>query len=154
MTAKLLTEKSIGGSIAIVIGFLSFFESVKLYKYSLNIVTGDHALPGLIGIFLVVVGISLFFEKKTQEVSKSVLPAGRTLFTLAASVILLFIYCLLIEYFGYVASTLVVSIGLLKLIAKNRWIYAILVGGMITAVLYYLFIVILKTPFPIGIFAF
>ncbi|WP_251554086.1 tripartite tricarboxylate transporter TctB family protein [Neobacillus muris] len=154
MAAHAKYEKKIGGSIAILIGLISIYEAYKLYPYSVNIVTGDHALPGFIGILLVAVGISLFVEKKGQEESHSVLPTGKKRFKLSASVILLFIYCILIEYFGYVASTLVVSIILIKLIAQNRWMNAVLIGGLITAVLYGLFIVILKTPFPVGIFSF
>jgi putative tricarboxylic transport membrane protein len=154
MLGKANLEKKVGGSIAVLIGMLSLYEAYRLFPYSLNLVTGDHALPGFIGLFLVVVGISLFFEKKTKQESTSALPAGKTLFTLTASIVILFVYCLFIHFFGYVASTLVVSIALLKLINHSRWIPAIIIGGLITAVFYYLFIFILKTPFPVGIFSF
>ncbi|WP_172799283.1 tripartite tricarboxylate transporter TctB family protein [Bacillus sp. FJAT-29814] len=154
MLVKAKLEKKVGGSIAVLIGMLSLYEAYKLYPYSLNLVTGDHAFPGFIGLFLVAVGISMFFDKRTKQESMSRLPTGKTLHTLSASIITLIVYCIFIEFFGYVASTLVVSIALLRLIAKSRWMNAFLVGGLITAVMYYLFIVILKTPFPVGIFSF
>lgn len=154
MVVKANLEKRVGGSIAIFIGILSLSEAYKLYPYSLNLVTGDHALPGFIGLFLVAFGISMFFEKRKEQESTSDLPAGKTLLKLTASIITLFVYCILINFFGYVASTLVVSITLLKWINNSRWIPAIIIGGLITAVLYYIFIFILKTPFPVGIFPF
>jgi putative tricarboxylic transport membrane protein len=154
MSAAEKLEKKVGGSIAIVFGLLSLYEAYKLYPYSVNLVTGDHALPGFIGAFLVAVGISMFYQKRIEQERKSQLPSGKTLFTLTASILILLMYCILIEFLGYVSSTLIVSISLLRLIAKSRWLHAILVGGLITAVLYYLFIAILKTPFPVGIFSF
>lgn len=146
------SEKRIGGVIAIIFGIIALLEANSLYTYSLNLLTGDHALPGLIGILLVLVGISLFFGK--QEANKVEFPTGKLLYTLIATILLLFIYCFLITIIGYVVSTCVVSVLLIRLIGKRAWMLSLIIGGVITAVLYYVFIVLLNTPFPSGMFYF
>lgn len=146
------SERKIGGFIAIIFGILSLHEATSLYTYSVDLLTGDHALPGLIGILLVLVGISLFFGK--QEESKGELPVGKRLFILITTIILLFIYCFLITTLGYVISTLAISVLLIKFIGKKSWILSLIIGGVITAILYFLFIVLLNTPFPTGLFSF
>jgi len=144
------SEKRIGGVIAIIFGIIALLEANSLYTYSLNLLTGDHALPGLIGMLLVLVGISLFFGK--QEENKGDFPTGKLLVTLIATIILLFVYCFLITVIGYVFSTFVASVLLIKLIGKKSWILSVVIGGVITTVLYYVFIVLLNTPFPSGMF--
>ncbi len=144
------SEKRIGGVIAIIFGVIALLEANSLYTYSLNLLTGDHALPGLIGVMLVLVGISLFFGK--QEENKVVFPTGKLLLTIIATILFLFMYCFLITVIGYVFSTLVASVLLIKLIGKKSWILSLITGGVITAFLYYVFIVLLNTPFPSGLF--
>jgi len=149
---EFISEKIIGGLIAILFGIISLHEATILYTYSINLLTGDHALPGLIGIFLVLFGISLFFKKSTDR--KAEFPKGKLLYTMIISIILLLIYSFLITILGYLVSTFTVSVLLFKLIGKKSWIFSVMIGGVLTAVLYYIFIVLLKTPFPIGIFSF
>jgi putative tricarboxylic transport membrane protein len=152
MTLKVFKEKNLGGLFAIIFGFLSLHEASKLYPYSHDLLTGDHTFPGVIGFLLVLFGLSLFFERKS-EAEKVELPIGKTRFVLISSILILFIYCFLITFVGYIISTLVVSIFLIKIIGNYRWVFATITGGIVTIVLYFLFIILLKTPFPIGIFA-
>ncbi|MFD2617500.1 tripartite tricarboxylate transporter TctB family protein [Terrilactibacillus laevilacticus] len=153
MTFKLFSEKKISGFIVILLGLLSLHEGKTLYPYSKNLLTGDHVFPGLIGILLVVFGLALFFERKTEE-KKVDLPTGKTLLILVSSIVILFFYCLLILFTGYVVSTLITAACLIKLIGKYRWINSILIAGIVTCVFYLLFIVFLKIPFPSGFFTF
>ncbi|MTT32330.1 hypothetical protein GMB86_09965 [Terrilactibacillus sp. BCM23-1] len=153
MTFKLFTEKKISGFIVILLGLLSLHEAKTLFPYSKDLLIGDHVFPGLIGILLVVFGLALFFERKTDE-KKAELPTGKTLLILVSSIVILFLYCLLIQFAGYVVSTLIAAACLIKIIGKYRWIKSILIAGTITGVFYLLFIVFLKTPFPSGIFTF
>jgi putative tricarboxylic transport membrane protein len=148
---EFFSEKKIGGMIAIIFGIVSLYEAANLYTYSLNLLTGDHALPGLIGIFLILFGISMFFKKSTDQTVD--FPTGKLLYTMIVSVMLLFFYSFLITILGYLLSTLTIAVLLIKLIAKKSWIFSVMLGGVITAILYYIFIVLLKTPFPIGIFS-
>lgn len=151
MKSNVFSEKNLGGYIAVFLGLLSLYEAKRLYAYSHDFVTGDHAFPGLIGVLLILLGFSLIFERMIEN-KKIEFPAGKTLIVLITSVVLLFLYCLLITFVGYVISTLVISIGLIRIIGNYRWIFSILTGGVITAVLYFIFIVLLKTPLPSGIF--
>jgi putative tricarboxylic transport membrane protein len=151
MASRLFTEKKIGGSVAVLFGLLSLYEASKLYSYSRHLLTGDHALPGMIGLLLVLFGFSLYFER-AEEDRKVQFPSGRTRVTLLLTILLIFLYCYLIPWLGYTVSTLAVAIGLVKMIGQYRWLFSILFGIIITAVLYVVFIVLLKTPVPSGIF--
>jgi magnesium-transporting ATPase (P-type) len=153
MTTKLFSEKKVGGLIAILIGFLSVYEAKILYPFGKNLLTGDHAFPGLIGVLLVLFGLSLFFDRKIED-EKTELPTGKTLRILFSSIFILVIYSFLITFIGYAVSTLVISICFIKVIGNKRWSFAVLTGVAITAVLYLLFIVLLKTPLPNGYFSF
>ena len=144
-----LSEKKIGGFIAVLLGILSLYEASLLYPYSRQLLTGDHTLPGLIGILLVLFGISMFVEK--QKPNKVEFPTGKVLYTLVATIIILFLYCFLLTVIGYAISTFAVSVLLFKLIGKKHWFVSLIIGGVLTATFYYLFIVLLKTPFPSGI---
>jgi putative tricarboxylic transport membrane protein len=153
MTLKLFTENRVGGFITILFGFLSLYEGQTLYPYSKGLLTGDHFFPGLIGILLVLFGLGLFFERNT-DVDKSELPTGKARLKLISTIFILIIYCFLIMFIGYLVSTLVISICLIKVIGNYRWITSFFIGGAITTILYFLFIVLLKTPFPSGYVAF
>ncbi|WP_191090547.1 tripartite tricarboxylate transporter TctB family protein [Niallia endozanthoxylica] len=153
MTSTFISDKKVGGIIAILFGCLSLYEGIKLYPLNKNLLTGDHTFPGFIGLLLIIFGLAVFFDRKI-ETNQTNLPSGRTRINIILSISILFIYCLLIVLFGYVIATLIVSISLIKMIGNYRWLFSVLMGTTITAVLYYLFIVLLKIPFPSGYFAF
>jgi len=153
MTSKFISEKKVGGLIAILFGCVSLYEGIQLYPLNKNLLTGDHAFPGFIGLLLILSGLTLFFDRKIAG-NKTNLPSGKARLNILLSILMLFIYCLFITLVGYVISTLIVSIALIKMIGNYRWFFSILFGTTITTFLYYLFIVLLKIPFPSGYFAF
>ncbi len=153
MTSKSISEKKVGGFIAILLGCISLYEGIQLYPLNKNLLTGDHAFPGFTGLLLILSGLALFFDRKMPE-DKSNLPSGKARLNIILSILILFIYCLFITLIGYVSSTLIISIVLIKMIGNYRWLFSILFGTAITTFLYYLFIVLLKIPFPSGYFAF
>ncbi|WP_338448901.1 tripartite tricarboxylate transporter TctB family protein [Niallia oryzisoli] len=153
MTSKFISEKKVGSLIAILFGCLSLYEGIQLYPLNKNLLTGDHAFPGLIGLLLIIFGLAVFFDRKIEG-NQTNLPSGRTRLNLLLTILILFIYCLFIMLVGYVISTLIVSIALIKMIGNYRWLFSVLMGAAITTVLYYLFIVLLKIPFPSGYFGF
>ncbi|WP_338452956.1 tripartite tricarboxylate transporter TctB family protein [Niallia oryzisoli] len=151
MTSKLLSEKRMGGLIAAMFGLLSLNEAKMLYPYSKNILTGDHVFPVFIGALLLLFGLCLGFEQSNEEY-KADLPSGKTRFTLMSCIASLFVYCFFITIIGYAASTFIISVCLLKVIGQYRWNVSLLLGVMLTSVIYFLFIVLLKTPLPSGFF--
>jgi putative tricarboxylic transport membrane protein len=148
MRLQFISPDKIGGITSILLGALSIFESIRLYPYSNKILTGDHTFPGLIGVLLVIAGVSLVFKRKKQETEQPVLPKGRTAFIMIASIAILILYCILIGFIGYFFSTIITFICLIKIIGNYRWIFTALIAGVLTTALYLLFIVLLKTPFP------
>jgi putative tricarboxylic transport membrane protein len=144
MTLKFISADRIAGGIAIIIGSFSIAEFIKLYPFGKGILTGDHAFPGLIGVLLVIAGISLLFERSKRSNDRSFLPKGRKTLIM----FFLFIYCFLIGFSGYFFSTFLTLACLLKIMGNYRLIHSTLLAGILTTVLYFLFIVLLKTPFP------
>jgi putative tricarboxylic transport membrane protein len=144
MTLKFISADRIAGGIAIIIGSFSIAESIKLYPFGKGILTGDHAFPGIIGVLLVIAGISLLFERSKRSNDRSFLPKGRKTLIM----FFLFIYCFLISFSGYFFSTFLTLACLLKIMGNYRLIHSTLLAGILTTVLYFLFIVLLKTPFP------
>jgi len=143
-----LSPDNIGGVTAIILGALSIYESLRLYPYSNKILTGDHTFPGLIGVLLVISGVTLILKRNKKEENEQTLPKGRIAYMMLGAIGILLIYCLIIDFIGYFFSTLLAFIFLIKLIGNYRWIFSIFISLIFTTVLYLLFIVLLKTPFP------
>jgi hypothetical protein len=147
---RIISERRIGGLIAIFFGILSINEAYSLYRqYGNQLLAGDHTFPALIGILLVVVGFSLFFDRARNQ-SKAVFPSKQILLRSSAVIALLFIYCLLMKWVGYLVSTLVISVIIIKFIGQYHLFLSVIIGCILTAALYFLFVIFLNTPFPRG----
>jgi cell division protein FtsW (lipid II flippase) len=105
----------------------------------------------VIGLLFVLFGASLFFERGPQE-ERVLFPKGKTLRTLLLTIFFLFLYCYLIPIAGYTISTLAASICLIRMIGQYKWLFSAILGAILTTVLYSIFILLLKTPVPSGIF--
>ncbi|MCU9614777.1 tripartite tricarboxylate transporter TctB family protein [Caldibacillus lycopersici] len=142
-----------GAIVTILIGMLSVVEARKLYPYGMNLLTGDHAFPGLIGILLIIAGVFLLFSKGNSNDNQP-LPKGKVKYSMIFTIIVLLLYCYVMEYVGYLISTFLAIICLMQLIGKYRLVFSAFTAALFTAGLYYLFIVLLKTPLPSGYFHF
>ena len=111
-------------------GFFPFLASMLLFFLSL--------------ILLVQSG----FEKKEKAQDKSRANYRNIIFCLAC----LYVYAWIFEWLGFVPSTFLFIILLIKFIGKKSWILAILTGAL-TAILSYIFFgVWLQAALPRGIF--
>ncbi|TCN27231.1 tripartite tricarboxylate transporter TctB family protein [Mesobacillus foraminis] len=149
MTLTRFSPDKIGGAVCTIIGAVSLIEALRLYPYGVGLLTGDHTFPGILGVLLCIGGIILLF-KKSKGFGEASMPKGKIRLKMLLSIMILLIYCFLIGILGYFLSTLAAFTCLFRLLGSYRWIISLFFSATLTAVLYGLFIVLLKTPFPGG----
>lgn len=147
MSLKIFSEKKIGGFLSLLFGLLALFEGRKLYPYSKDFLTGDHIFPWIIGMFLLIFGFGLLFERNKDK-EKPIVQRKKKRLLLIITLSILFLYCFFLIYLGYAISTFIVSVCLIRIIGNYRWIFSLFTGGLMTIVLYILFITLLRIPFP------
>ena len=136
-----------------LLGILGLLEARRLAAYREEIVAGaivgDDTFPLIIGASLLLLGLYTIFVARwsTQPVQ---FPVSTARHKLVASVGALCAYCIVMPYLGYTVSTLVVSIGLYRVMGGYRWPVALLIGGLTTGALFLVFVVWLVEPLPTG----
>lgn len=140
----------IGGVITILFGFVSIIEAVRLYPNRISSMEGDHILPGLVGILMILLGLWLLIMK--GETFRVEYPKGKMLVNMIIVIAIMFAYWFAIPFLGYVISTLVAFIVLFRALGSYHWFKCTLYGVLSTLCIYMLFIYWLNMPFPTGIF--
>jgi putative tricarboxylic transport membrane protein len=139
----------IGGIISIIFGGLAISESIRLYPARMGPFVGDHTLPGLVGGAMVLLGLIVMLFVKGESF-KVVYPSRKLMVGMLLTLGLLFAYWFLIQFLGYVISTLLVSIGLFKVMGSYSFLKSSIFAALLTACLYLIFIYWLMMPFPTG----
>lgn len=114
---------------------------------------GPGYIPLMIGIGLAVVSV-LIFLRATFFTGNQTLSLGvsrSALKKLGLVLAGLFLYAFLFPYLGFVASTFLFLILLLKGVEPQRWSATVLWSAGITLFAYLLFVVILRSEFPQGL---
>jgi putative tricarboxylic transport membrane protein len=141
----------IGGIISIIIGAIAISESIRLSPMRMSTFAGDHTMPGVVGAALILLGLLLVFFIKGEN-HKVEFPNRKLIVQMLLTIVLLFAYWFVIKYLGYVISTLLVSVGLFKVMSSYSWIKSSIYAVILAAVFYLIFIRFLNLPFPTGIF--
>ena len=110
--------------------------------------------PLLIAIILAVLSIILFKqaintkgEKQASTQSGSAWGGRPLLLTIVS----LFAFTIFFEHLGYLISTFLLMIFLLRVIGAVKWRWVVTVAFCTTGIFYLLFEVLLKIPFPSGL---
>jgi hypothetical protein len=119
---------------------------------------GTGFMPFVIGLVMIVLGIALFLEastvlRKDPKIKISVWSEvywRRVLYV----VLLLAAYAAVLPKIGYLIATFLVMVFLLKSGEPVKWISAIMVGILASAISYVIFGVWLNVSFPRGILSF
>ncbi len=140
----------IGGIISIFFGLISIFEAIRLYPTRITFVVGDHILPGFIGLLMVIMGLAIAISPgKKFRVG---FPDKKVIKEMVSIFLLLIIYWFALEFLGYLICTLLLLVGLFKIIGQYDYIRSVIYSLISTAVVYLVFIYFLTMPFPRGIF--
>lgn len=141
----------IGGIISIIFGSISMSEAIRLYPARMDTFVGDHTMPGIVGGALILLGLIMVFFIKGESF-KVEFPERVIMKSMFIALGLLFAYWFAIPYLGYVISTLLVSIGLFKVLGFFSLVKSTIYATILSVIFYLLFIFWLGMPFPMGIF--
>ena len=113
---------------------------------------GPRLFPYIIGILLIVTSIGKFITCN-QEDESGFYENNKSWLKVAAAFAMLFAYCWLFPILGFALTTFaggIVSVLLLKGDKKVSWIGLILFSGILTGVMYVVFVQMLNVVMPTG----
>jgi len=125
----------------------------KLYSEGLP---GPGLLPFLAGTVLVSLGIVVLISaiKESAEEPRrgSFFPQADSWKRVGIAVLALFGYVLVWEYLGFLLTTFLFVVLLLRFVEPQKWGYAVLVALLVAISFYVSFQLLLKAQFPKGVF--
>ncbi len=136
-------------------GLLGLLLSAGYLHVSLDLPMGALDEPGA-GLFPILVSAIMAFasaaamwEGYKAPTSEAIeLPTGGDSARLVKLVLLLSAYFVAIPWLGYSVSSLIFCILLIRLLSDTNWMRSILYSIIMTAVVYVVFIYLLKVPMP------
>ncbi len=146
-----LNSNKVIGIGTVILGILVILESMRIYQYALSFLTGDHIMPGFVGIIMMGLGIKLAFFSP-DPTSKPSYPSGKILLRIGGTALLMVLYIIMMKQLGYLISTLAVSYGLFRVFGGYSRVKSGMMALILTGALYLVFIAWLNMPFPRGIF--
>jgi putative tricarboxylic transport membrane protein len=139
------------GVISVIIGIICLIEFKRLFPIRNSFLSGDHALLGLTGIAMIILGLLLLFVTKPKPI-KVIFPEKPFMIRLMTIFGILAVYSVCIKYLGYVIPTALFGIPLFRLFGGYKWLQCVATSLICTAGLYVLFVFGLGMSFPRGMF--
>ena len=140
----------IAGGVGIVCGAVSLWQGADLYPYRQSPLMGDHVMLFFLGAMLIVLGILVGFVFRYPPIKVS--QADRkTKFTVNLTFLILFAFLIVTWLLGYVIGNLLLLFVLFRVYGSYSWIKCGLFSVLVTALIYFLFIYLVKTPFSSGL---
>lgn len=140
-----------GAACAILAGAGSCAEGFRLYPLRTSWITGDHTMPLLLGIGLVIMGLVLLFGSSKDSFSVDV-PAKHVKKVMAGIFAVIILYAVLIPLAGYLLSTWLACVFLFRLVGAVGWLKSVVRAVMLAIVLEVVFVYWLQMSFPTGLF--
>ena len=116
---------------------------------------GPGYIPFLVGLGLAIISVIIFFRASLSARGKDIFSWGMAVGTEKKLGLVLagfFLYAFLFPYLGFVISTFLFLLLLLKGAEPQKWTAALIWSGGITLFAYLLFVVVLRSELPRGIF--
>jgi putative tricarboxylic transport membrane protein len=133
------------GMVALCAVFI--FESSKMLKGSFGSTIGPGMLPMVLAIVLALLSLINFYQTfrvKNSDEQKEKLQYKRFFILIGISTL----YCLLLEPIGYVISTFLFLSLAFQLMEKGKILNSIIISGVISFGIYYLYVVVMKGTLP------
>ena len=155
-------ENRIGGLVWLVLGIGLCLGSIRLKIGGFHN-PGAGFLPFLSGALLSILGFVLFLSRGSQgagaggikeEEKVLVTESPRRFFVPAITLLILFIYVMLLEPVGFLLATLFFLFSLFKFVESKRWWMPFVVSFTAVIASYFVFTVWLRCQFPRGILGF
>lgn len=147
----------IEGIVLLAAGLIGVVDGLRLVVYrnpkSIEDLTGPGRYLLAVGVLLVIVAVCfLFAQWRAQPVAEPVSTADKaSRTTFAYTVAVLIAYAVLIDLVGYLISTSIFFVLILRVFGFKSWLHAVLLGLAMSAVYYVLFMRVLEMPFPHGV---
>ena len=150
MAGKKALGDRIAGIISIVLGCVSIWQGVELYPYRQSRLMGDHVMLFILGAGLIILGVLVGFilrysAIKVPETSKQIKRKVHLTF------LTLFVFLFVTWLLGYVVGNFVLLFVLFRIYGAYSWPKCGLLSLLVTALIYFLFIYLVRTPFSNGI---
>lgn len=136
--AIILLVVSVFGIVMSILSHNSFNVEWKLSPY---------LFPLLISVFLLVLSIFLLIQNRNVEDKKKVKGDYRTLLFFALSCI---IYLFIIDFLGFIISSILLLAAVMLLLGERRWWFILLLSISVSLILYVLFASYLSVMLPKG----
>jgi len=141
--------------------WLIFSVFVSYASYKLGLGTLHQPGPGFLffwtGIVTAILSITVIvisLRKRSPEEAQEPIVGKRNVTKIILVLISLFLYAYLMERLGFLIVTLLFFIVLLGVIEKKRWLFAVLVSLIVTAMSYLVFETGLQSQLPKGLLDF
>lgn len=131
----------------LAVGVLFIIGSRHLSSSSYGSVVGPDIFPFILGIILVLLSIRLFYETLVAKVvkrNKEKLPYKPFLIIFAATLV----YILTLETIGYVITTFVFLLVCFQTMERKKWLTSLIISGIFSGLVYFLFVEVLKGTLP------
>jgi hypothetical protein len=150
------------GIIFLLFGNYVFFESTRIRSFESGVAAGDPGVaffPKGISIFLIVLSIILIIKnfqgvarlelsgslKKIWEQGINMIKANRVLL---GCMLLLALYPYVVTKIGYLATSIIFSVALLKMLSSYSWLKILLTSGVFVFACYGVFTYLFNVPLP------
>lgn len=130
--------------IFIIVGIISVFTGLTKHKFWIEKVPGGGFMPVVIGTLLIILS-ALIVLKKDQKAKVKL--SKKELIPIIAMIILL----ILTKVIGLLPSLLVIVLGMLRFVENYSWKNSIIISVVLMSIIYAVFSLWLKVPFPRGI---
>lgn len=130
--------------IFIIVGIISVFTGLTKHKFWIEKVPGGGFMPVVIGTLLIILS-SLIVLKKDQKAKVKL--SKKELIPIIAMIILL----ILTKVIGLLPSLLIIVLGMLRFVENYSWKNSIIISVVLMSIIYAVFSLWLKVPFPRGI---
>lgn len=153
---KLLKNPECKQGVVVIIGALIFLAMIPWQVPDATRTWGvTHALPGGHKMFpymsilaILLGGVVLWFDgfrKPAQEKEKA---ENQDYAGFWVSVATWAVYAVMVTYIGYIVSTFIILVFLLRYYGLKSWIKTALITVGVTAFIYIVFVMVMKIPFP------
>jgi len=136
--------------LGVIIYLLSYTEATGIRDWSLS--------PGffprlaaffICGLSLLLIALAIFFgDKNRAPVSGQI--RWRVFFYVIGSIAIMILYVYLIEWLGFILSTIIIMAGMMVLYGSRRWILIAVMSVCLPLLVYFLALKVMYVLFPTG----
>lgn len=143
-----MKEDRVGALAILAVGILYLWQVISMPSASIVDPLWPKAFPLLLGILMILLGISIFFKPgEGVEISFG----KKTLGSVMGLAVLLGVYGYTLPWIGYLLGTFLFLSITSRLLGEKSWILNILLSAGVSLGIYGLFTRILGIPLPLGI---